>query len=138
MFIFVIKNIRKYKNVSLQELSQKSKMSKSYLYELENNRKINISSDKLYRIASVLNVNVKDLFYTSFDIENLRKKLHYRINKYGLGSKEVLEISKLIDLLVNINFKELNCTESKKLDIFWSSTKQLFWSKFYIVQDSSS
>ena len=78
------------------------------MHELENNRKFNISLDKLYRIASVLDVNFKDLFYTSLDIENLRKELHNKISKYGLDSKEVLEISKIIDLLVNINFKELD------------------------------
>lgn len=107
MFVFIVKDIRKSKKVSLNKLSEKTKISKSYLHELENNRKFSISLDKLYRIASVLDVNIKDLFYTSYDIENLRKELNNRINSYGLGSKETLEISKLIDLLVNITFKEL-------------------------------
>lgn len=108
MFIFVIKNIREKKNISLKELSQKAKISKSYLYEIENNKKFNINLDKLYRIATALNLNVKDLFYTSLDIEDLRKELHYRINEYGLNSKQVLEVSKIIDLLVNVKFKELD------------------------------
>ena len=108
MFVFVVKDIRESKRISLNKLSEKTRVSKSYLHELENNRKFNISLDKLYRIASVLDVNVKDLFYTSLDIENLRKELHNKISKYGLDSKEVLEISKIIDLLVNINFKELD------------------------------
>ena len=107
MFVFIVKDIRKSKKVSLNKLSEKTKISKSYLHELENNRKFSISLDKLYRIASVLDVNIKDLFYTSYDIENLRKELNNRINSFGLGSKETLEISKLIDLLVNITFKEL-------------------------------
>lgn len=108
MFIFIIKNIRKRKNTSLKELSEKTKISKSYLYEIENNLKYNITLDKLYKIATALNVNVKDLFYTVLDIENLRKELHYRINEYGLNSKQVLEVSKIIDLLVNVKFKELD------------------------------
>lgn len=108
MFVFIVKDIRKSKRISLNKLSEKTRVSKSYLHELENNRKFNISLDKLYRIASVLDVNVKDLFYTSLDIKNLRKELHNKISKYGLDSKEVLEISKIIDLLVNINFKELD------------------------------
>jgi len=108
MFIFMVKNIRESKKISLNELSKRTRISKSYLHELENNSKFNVTLDKLYNIANVLNVNVKDLFYTTFDIEGLRKKLHDRIDKYGIDSKETLEISKLIDLLVNISFKELN------------------------------
>lgn len=108
MFVFVIKNIREKKDISLKELSKKTNISKSYLSDLENNKKFNVTLDKLYRIASALDVNVKDLFYTSLDIEYLRKKLHYRISKYGLNSKETIEVSKIIDLLVNIKFKELD------------------------------
>ena len=108
MFIFVIKNIRESKNISLKELSEETGVSKSYLFELENNKRLNVTLDKLYKISTVLDVNVKDLFYTSLDIENLRKELHNRINEYGLNSEQVMEVSKLIDLLVNINFKELD------------------------------
>ena len=108
MFVFVVKNIREKKKISLNKLSEETRISKSYLHEIENNKKFNISLDKLYKISSALNVNIKDLFYTSADIENLRKELHYRINKYGLNSEQVLEISKIIDLLVNIKIKELD------------------------------
>lgn len=108
MFVFVVKNIRENKKISLNKLSEETRISKSYLHELESNKKFNVGLDKLYKISTVLDVNVKDLFYTSLDIENLRKELHNKISKYGLDSKEVLEISKIIDLLVNINFKELD------------------------------
>lgn len=108
MFIFVIKNIRESKNISLKELSEETGVSKSYLFELENNKRLNVTLDKLYKISTVLDVNVKELFYTSLDIEVLRKELHNRINEYGLNSEQVMEISKLIDLLVNVNFKELD------------------------------
>ena len=108
MFVFVVKNIRENKKISLNKLSEETRISKSYLHELESNKKFNISLDKLYKISTALDVNIKELFYTSLDIEVLRKELHNRINEYGLNSKQVLEISKLIDLLVNINFKELD------------------------------
>lgn len=108
MFVFVVKNIRENKKISLNKLSEETKISKSYLHELESNKKFNISLDKLYKISTALDVNVKELFYTALDIENLRKELHNRISEYGLNSKQVLEISKLIDLLVNIHFKELD------------------------------
>lgn len=108
MFIFMVKDIRESKKISLNELSKRTGISKSYLHDLENNSKFNVTLDKLYNIANVLNVNIKDLFYSAFDIEELRKELHKRIDKYGLNSKETLEISKLIDLLVNIRFKDLD------------------------------
>ena len=108
MFVFLIKELRKKSGLSIKKLSELTGLSRSYLYGLENNKNFNISLDKLYKISTALNVNVKDLFYTSLDIEDLRRKLHYRINKYGLNSDEVLETSKLIDLLVNIKFKELD------------------------------
>ena len=105
MFVFVIKNIRENKKISLNKLSEETRISKSYLHELESNKKFNISLDKLYKISTTLDVNIKELFYTSLDIEVLRKELHNRINEYGLNSKQVLEVSKLIDLLVNIHLK---------------------------------
>lgn len=105
MFVFVVKNIRENKKISLNKLSEETRISKSYLHELESNKKFNITLNKLYKISTALNVNVKELFYTSLDIEDLRKELHNRINKCGLNSKQVLEVSKLIDLLVNIHLK---------------------------------
>ena len=63
-------------------------------------------SSSLYKISRVLDVNVKDLFYTRLDIEVLRKEMYRRIKKYGLDSKEALEVSQLLDLVLNIK-KEL-------------------------------
>lgn len=108
MFVFIIKEYREKKGLSIKQLSDLTKISRSYLYKLENNQDFNVTLDKLYKVSTALDVNVKDLFYTALDIEDLRKELHNRINKCGLNSKQVLEISKLIDLLVNINFKELD------------------------------
>lgn len=107
MFVFLIKEFRKKNGLSIKKLSELTGISRSYLYNLENNKKFNVNLDKLYKIAKVLNVNVKDLFYTTLDLEDLRKELHNRINKYGLNSRETLEVSEVIDLLVNIKFKEL-------------------------------
>ena len=108
MFIFLIKECRKKCGLSIKRLAELTNISRSYLYDLENNKKFNIGLDKLYKISTVLDVNIKDLFYTSLDIEKLRKELHYRIDKYGIDSKQVLEISQTIDLLVNLKLKELD------------------------------
>ena len=106
MIIFVIKNLRTQKNITLDDLSNKSNISASYLSKLENNKITNCSVKTLEKISDALKVNIKDLFYSKFDIDNLEEKLNEMINEYGINSKEVLEISQLIDLLLNIINKE--------------------------------
>ena len=102
MFVFRIKEIRNNKNISARQLSKETGLSRSYISELENNKKYNPTLSSLYKISRVLDVNVKDLFYTRLDIEDLKKKMYRRIKKYGLESKEALEVSQLLDLVLNI------------------------------------
>ena len=80
-------------------------ISRGYLFDLENNRKFNPTLFILRKIAEELEVNIKDLFYSLDDIDNLKEEMYRRINVYGLDSKEVLEISQIIDLLINIKMK---------------------------------
>jgi transcriptional regulator with XRE-family HTH domain len=102
MIVFVIKQLRESKGISQYKLSQMTDISRTYIRNLENNKKCNPSLHILSLIAEALEVDIKDLFYTKLDIENLRKKMHRKINKYGLNSKEVLEVSQIIDLLTNL------------------------------------
>ena len=46
------------------------------------------------------------MFYYDADIEDLREEMNIRIEKFGIHSKEVLEISQIIDLLVNVKMNE--------------------------------
>lgn len=103
MFIFTIKSIREKQGISLRKLSKITNISRAYLYDLENNRKTNPTLDKLYNISIALNVNIKDLFYSQLDIKALKKIMNSKINKFGIDSNEVLEISQLIDLLLNLS-----------------------------------
>lgn len=105
MFVFVIKNIRERKNLTIYKLSKMTGINRSYLTQLENNKKFNPSLKTMYSIARALEVKVDDLFCTELDIETLRAEMHSRIDKYGINSKEVMEISQLIDLLINVKFK---------------------------------
>lgn len=102
MIVFVIKQLRESKGISQYKLSQMTDISRTYIRNLENNKKCNPSLHILSLVAEALEVDIKDLFYTKLDIENLRKKMHRKINKYGLDSKEVLEVSRIIDLLTNL------------------------------------
>lgn len=105
MFVFVIKNVRKSKNITLYRLVKNTGLSYSYLSELENNKVYNPSLKTMYSIAKALDVKVDDLFYSELDIETLRDEMHSRIDKYGINSKEVMEISQVIDLLINVKLK---------------------------------
>lgn len=102
MVIFVIKDIRESKNISQYKLSKLAKVSRTYLRDLENNKKCNPSVEVLEKISKALNVNLKDLFYTALDVEELRKEMYKKIDIYGIDSKEVLHLSQIIDLLLNI------------------------------------
>lgn len=106
MIVFTIKNIRLQKKISISKLSKITDISRTYIRELENNRRINVSLSILFKIANALDVNVKDLFYTTLNINDLKNEMYKRIDKYGINSKEVMEISQTIDLLINIDMKE--------------------------------
>lgn len=105
MLVFVIKQLRVNRNITLYELSKKSSISRSYLIELENNKKTNPSISILQKIADVLNVNIKELFYSEIEIEHLKQEMYKRIDEHGINSSKVIEISQIIDLLVNIEMQ---------------------------------
>ena len=107
MFIFVIKKIRNQKKIKLKELCLKTKLSRSYLTKLENNHLNTCSLETLKKISDAIEVNIKDLFYTTADIDDLKEELNEIVDVYGLNSEEVTEISQLIDSLINIMNKEI-------------------------------
>lgn len=106
MIIFNIKKIRESKNISIRKLAALTNMSKTYLSNLENNKRTNPSLKILAMISQALDVNIKDLFYTVYDIDELKQKMYVAIDEHGINSNEALEISQLIDLLINIKMKE--------------------------------
>lgn len=106
MIIFNIRKIRENRNISIRKLALLTNISKTYLNDLENSKRANPTLDVLFKISNVLEVNIKDLFYTTFDIEDLKQEMYKRIDEYGINSKEALEVSQLIDLLINIKMNE--------------------------------
>ena len=81
-------------------------INRPYLTQLENNKKFNPSLKIMYAIANALDVKIDDLFYSELDIDNLKEEMYRRIDKFGLRSKEVMEISQIIDLLINIKMQK--------------------------------
>lgn len=105
MYIFTIKPLRKSRNISLYELSNLTGVSRTYLRNLENNKAINPTLFILDKIAKALNVTIKDLFYYDNDMDNLKKEMYRRIDSFGIDSNKVMEVSQIIDLLVNIKMR---------------------------------
>lgn len=62
MVVFKIKGIRESQEITIYKLSQETGISRAYLRALENNKKCNPTLQILCKIASALDVNVKDLF----------------------------------------------------------------------------
>lgn len=106
MFVFRIKEIRKKKNITVYKLSQITGIARTYLLELENNKKFNPTLSVMYKIASALEVKIDDLFYTEFNLNELKEELNNRVEKYGLRAKETMEISQIIDLLINVKMQK--------------------------------
>lgn len=106
MFVFVIRNVRKKKGITLYRLYKLTGLSYSYLSELENNKVFNPSLATMYKIANALEVKIDDLFYSELDIEELKEELNHRIELYGTMSKEAMEVSQIIDLLINVKMSK--------------------------------
>lgn len=102
-FVFRIKEIRLEKNLSLEYLSKKSTVNLGYLSQLERGEKQNPSMNLLYKIASALEVNTKDLFYTIDDINDLKQQMYLCIKENGMSDEKAIIISNLIDSLSKLN-----------------------------------
>lgn len=107
MIVFNIKKIREKQNISIRKLSQLTELSRTYLSNLENNKRVNPTLSSLSAISNVLNVNIKELFYSDVELDKLKQEMYDRIDKYGINSEEVLEVSQIIDLLINIDMRKL-------------------------------
>lgn len=106
MFVFRIKDIRIKRNLTIYKLSKITGINRPYLTQLENNKKFNPSLATMYKIANALDVKIDDLFYTELDIDRLKEELNDKVEKYGLMAKESMELSQIIDLLINIKMQQ--------------------------------
>lgn len=102
MFVFVVKDIREEKGYALEYVAEKAEVTTDYLEQLEYNNLSDTSLSKLYKIARVLEVDIKKLYYSIYDYETLRQQMHNAIDEYGLNAKETRRISDLLDLLLNL------------------------------------
>lgn len=102
MFVFVIKEIMQEKGITTEELSKQTKLSIQYIESLIENKIHNTSLDKIYKIAYFLEVPIQNLFYSTYDYNSIRSKLHESILKNGLDAEETKRLSYALDNLLNL------------------------------------
>lgn len=107
MIVFNIKRIREKQNISIRKLSLLTGLSRTYLSNLENNKRVNPTLSSLSAISTMLNVDIKELFYSDIELNKLKEEMYDRIDKFGIDSPEALEVSQIIDLLINIDMRKL-------------------------------
>ena len=105
MFIFLIKEIREEKEITQEELSRRSGISRSYIAELENNKKKNPSFEAIYKISLALGVEIRKTYVAVSDIVQIEIMLSKSIKENGINSIETLHISNLLDKLIKIKVK---------------------------------
>ena len=95
-----LKELRKSKGLTLEELAQHSGSSKSYMWELENKDVARPSAEKLSRIASVLGVTAEFLVDSSRTEVTVHDQDEAFFRKYTAADPAVKEkINKILDLL---------------------------------------
>ena len=105
MFIFLIKEIREEKEITQEELSKRSGISRNYIAELENNKKTNPSFETIYKISVALGVEIRQIYVAISDISRLENLLYKSINETKISSKENLKIRQLLDRLIKLKME---------------------------------
>lgn len=94
---FIIKEIRKNKNITLKQLAEITGLSVSYLSSIENNKVKDPSFKSMAKIAEGLEQKVESLFLDSNQMDNLRNQLYKSIEKNGIEDEITKVISGKID-----------------------------------------
>ncbi len=99
MFVFVLDLILKEKDVTVKELAVETGISESYLYNIVENKKNNVSLDILYKISEVINEDVKNFFYAENEFTVIQKKMDDLIAEKGVNDRKVRFYSTILDRL---------------------------------------
>ncbi|MHA7139552.1 helix-turn-helix domain-containing protein [Rossellomorea arthrocnemi] len=98
-----ISNIRKRRGLTLSELADRSKVSKSYLSNLERNLNQNPSIQVIEKIAGVLNVNLNAILHENDDIpkiiENEWLDFIYDLKESGIEKEQINEFKTVIEFI---------------------------------------
>lgn len=89
-----IKAFRNEKNLSLNGLAKEAGISPSYLSDLENNKCINPSKEKLTKLAEVLEVRIEDFYKEDMNeidkLEEDMEDLYTKVKKLSKSDRKKL------------------------------------------------
>lgn len=92
-----IRALRKEKDYTLDELADRAKCSKSYIWELENKNPPRPSAEKLASIAKTLGVSLDFFIDDEVTVEDAKDKMFYR--KYQKMDPTIKEkVRRIIEL----------------------------------------
>lgn len=101
MLVFLIKELRKIKNITLKELKEDTGLSISYLSELENNKVKNPSLFVIVKIAKALDTKLDEIYFASDEINSLERALNVYVEAYGLNDEKTLKLSEIVNDAIN-------------------------------------
>ena len=101
MLVFLIKEIRKIKKITLKEIKEKTNISVSYLSEIENNKAKNPSLLVMVKIPQVLDVRLDDIYFVQGEIKSMKKALNIYIEAYGINDERTIIFSQKVNQVIN-------------------------------------
>ena len=101
MLIFLIKELRCIKKITLNQLKNQTGLSISNLSEIENNKVKNPSLISIVKIAKALDVNLDELYFVDSEIEELKRALDIYVEAYGIKDERTIKFSQFINEEIN-------------------------------------
>lgn len=101
MLVFLIKELRCIKKITLNQLKNQTGLSISYLSEIENNKVKNPSLISIVKIAKALDLNLDELYFVDSEIEELKRALDIYVEAYGIKDERTIKFSQFINEEIN-------------------------------------
>ena len=101
MLVFLIKELRMMKKMTLKQLKEKTGMSISYLSEIENNKVKNPSLLVMVKIAEALDLKLDELYFADNEIEDLKRALNVYVEAYGINDEKTIKFSQKVNQKIN-------------------------------------
>ena len=97
MIVFLIKELRKIKKVTLKQLKKQTGISISYLSRIENNKVKNPSLLAIVKIAEALNLKLDEIYFEETDINGMKRALNIYMQVYESDCEKLIKLSKKIN-----------------------------------------
>ena len=101
MIVFLIKELRMIKKITLKQLKEKTGISISYLSEIENNKAKNPSLEVIVKIAEALQIKLDEIYFVDSEIDELKKALNVYVEAYGINNEKTIKFSEKVNKEIN-------------------------------------